>query len=116
MDYKNTIETIKEVSLNNYFIKSFDEGDVYDINNKQNNEYPKIVLSPLNHNLGFPTSQLNFNIFYIDTLLKDESNKIDIHNYSIKIISDILIYLENNYDFVISNIKNLNIETFTEKI
>lgn len=115
MNYKELIKKIEEVSLNQEFVKSFKDGNSWDINSSQNNEYGMIVLTALPHTLNEINPIFNFNIFYIDKLTKSESNKLDIHNYSIKVIRDIITYLNENEDDIYINLDGISIDFFVEK-
>ena len=114
MTYKQIINIVENTALKQVFVKSFNEGDVYDINSKTDNPYGMVVITPLQHQYGNNTATFNFNIFYIDRLLSDNSNKIDIQSNGFRAIIDILNYIDLNYN-VVTNRESINLEVFTEK-
>lgn len=98
MNYKNIIKEIENFSIKHNLVNSFVEGDnVYDINSNDN-LYPVIYLTPKPHQLNHPTSVYNFYIYYVDRLLNDRANRINVQNSGIKSLNDIIfkiIELEN---------------------
>lgn len=78
-------------------------GDAYVLNHMQNVEFPAVVVMSDTHrgrlHDGFMTFRLN--IFYVDRLLDDETNKLDIHAVGINFINAVInrvderFYVEN---------------------
>ena len=114
MNYKELINIIEILSLNHNLVGSFMEGQsVYNINSNDN-AYPVIYLTPRPHSIGHPVSTYNFYMYYVDRLLDDETNKIDIQTAGIKAIDDILMSLDNLSDNVEVEFP-LSMNVFNEK-
>ncbi len=117
MDYKYLIEKIIEYGNNYPLIDSVDYDDVYSATAKDNVKYPLLVIdySP-QHQLSNPISTINLDLHYIDNLLEDFTNKLDIQNTTFKVFNDLLLMLQE-IDGVDTKIdENKTIEFFQDTL
>lgn len=101
---KDVVNILKDISLNHKFIKMFNEGDVYEFMNNGEKEYGIInftidTVERVNDNI----MQINANIIYIDRLLEDNGNKLDIWTTGTNIIQQILNELNKKNVMVVEN-------------
>ena len=91
MNLYNLLNTIKDLSafemVNSAFI-----GDVYEVNSRQDVEYPICVLTEGTHvgNTEEDTEVYNISLFLIDRLTEDESKELDIKSGAKEGIKDII--------------------------
>lgn len=112
MNYFEIINTIKNISLNHDFVYEFSEGDIYEYLNTDEHKYPVVFLTVNDINVS-DYNTLNANLFYVDRLTDDNSNKLDIQSIGISIINSILYQLETQYNDV--TLQTNQFVTFTEK-
>ena len=113
MNYKRLIENLQYIAGNHKLVNSCEEGDnVYKVNH-MDIVYPLVFITPQPHILNTPLAQYNFVIYYIDRLLDDKSNRVDIHNSAIKAINDIIFEVDELE--VTESLKPINITVFSEK-
>lgn len=98
MNLYQLIHTIKETSLKSTYVQEFKEGDVYENLNSGSHRYPTIVftLDTINKDADSDASTISFNLFYIDRLEDDSSNKLQIQSFSVTVLSLILNQLEES--------------------
>lgn len=96
MNLSQFISTVKQVCLLHKGVAQFNSGDVYETMNSGTQHYPAIVLT-INNLTGTEDSQsYNCNLFYIDRLTDDESNKTDVQSESITVLKDIQAKMKEN--------------------
>jgi len=112
MTLKNIINDICEYAVKNDLCNTSMGGlSLYDINFKQDNLYSLIFVAPSqNHNITNNTIDYNFRLYYLDRLLRDNDNNLDIFNASvlnlsklINIIKEFNGVLKINNDYQIVN-------------
>lgn len=115
MTLENLLALITEIGLNDRLVNFAACGNsVYDINSYQIKNYPLLFVSPTGMqgvSERFVTYTLT--IFYIDRLLTDNSNQIQIHSIAIDALKNIINKIEA-FDDVIEVEDNYNITLFTE--
>lgn len=106
MKYKELIKLIKDVSLALPDVNSFYTGDVYEINADQSVKYASVVLTNQEHNFDNNNDKFNYNfvLFFIDRLLDDESNRIDVQTAGISALKNIVTALED-YGIIIDSFR-----------
>jgi len=90
MMIKDFVETIKENALRHKFVGDFKEGDVYEILNEGEKRYANVVLTINNIRYNFKETRVNCYIFYIDRLLEDDSNRLDIWSTGADVLQKII--------------------------
>lgn len=113
MTLKYLVEQIKKIALLQPNVNTATEGDVYDIlNGNPSVKYGVIHLTQTTHRTQEDQDIYGFNIFYIDRLLGDNSNKLQIQSIGKELIYNILKSLDETFDTETSNI---TFQPFTEK-
>lgn len=98
MSYKELIDNLKETALKHALIESFQYGNsVYEAN-FTDNKYPLLYVMYQPHQIDNPINNYSFVFYYIDRLLEDKSNEVDVHNSGLKSLNDVLIDIDLNYD------------------
>ena len=114
MNLYNLLSTIKDLSafemVNSAFI-----GDVYEVNSRQDVEYPICVLTEGTHvgNTEEDTEIYNISLFLIDRLTEDESNELDIKSWANEGVKDIINRIEDTNVGIVHN--GWQINTFTQR-
>lgn len=69
-------------------INSVYEGDIYELNSRQDVEYPAFVITQGQHINNYNDSNftINYNVFFVDRLLDDKSNELEIQNWATEAI------------------------------
>ena len=106
MKYKELVKIIKDVSLALPDVNSFYTGDVYEINADQSVKYASVVLTNQEHQFDNNNDKFNYNfvLFFIDRLLDDESNRIDVQTAGISALKNIVTALED-YGIIIDSFR-----------
>lgn len=100
----NIVEVFKKVSLQHPLVKSFAEGDP-DLNNLEDTKYSLINIFCDNTTIGNTSNssnvkQFKFTMFYIDRLLSNESNKLNVQTTGQQVIQEILNFIDANVEDV----------------
>lgn len=118
MTYKELIKIIEKVASEQPNIGTIVPFSPYDVNNSKETVYSVFSWSPnaFIENNGFINYSLN--LFYIDRLNADRSNKLQIQSIGIQILKNILDVLESEYDIPTSGTRTYNTfyETFDKNI
>lgn len=89
-------------------------GSVYEINNLTIKNYPMLYISPTgNHRARKNFTEYNLTLFYIDRLLEDSSNDVDIYSTAVEVLKNI-IKKAGTLDGVIKVDSDYQINLFTE--
>lgn len=114
MSLKTVTDTILSVARMQPTVNAAFEGDIYDImGGNPSQKYATVVLTQTQHQETEMFMRYNFTIFYVDRLVDNlETNRLQIQSTGIDVLSNILRYIVNQYDWEIVN-KTYN--TFTEK-
>lgn len=106
MKYKELVKLIKDISLALPDVNSFYTGDVYEINADQSVKYASVVLTNQEHNFDNNNDKFNYNfvLFFIDRLIDDESNRIDVQTAGISALKNIVTALED-YGIIIDSFR-----------
>lgn len=100
MNYRNLVDKIKTVILQEDFVNTFECGDVYTINNKVNTEYSLLCFELQNVRLNKKTkvNEYVFRVYYIDLLTESLDNINDINAATIYTFNSMLNRFENEED------------------
>jgi len=94
MNYKKLLEYIKYIGVKHSLINTCMEGDnIYQVNHTDV-VYPLVYITPQPHIIDNPISTFNFVFYYIDRLLEDKSNRIDIHSAGLKSLNDMMLDID----------------------
>lgn len=85
------INTFKHISLEHPLVHRFAEGDVYtNLNEDKEKKYPVINLDIDNITVGNNFQTVTGNLFYIDRLLDDESNRVEVQSAGMRTLQSII--------------------------
>lgn len=79
------------------------------------NKYPAVILVPTLSNIYQGELQLNFEIYFVDILLADNSNGRDVYNDTLEIVKDFVSYFTNNPMFRWSLTEDCTVEPLWER-
>ena len=115
MTIKQLIQDIAEYAVKNEVVECAMGGlSLYEVNFKDNNNYPMLFISPSqNHNISNNTVTYNIMLYYIDRLLRDNENNIDIVNASVGKLQQIINIIKS-FDDVLKVDDNYNITNFAD--
>lgn len=113
MEYKlyDIVNTIKEKATAIPNVNSVYFGDVYKLNELPDVDYSSIIITQNQHTANQYFITYSFNLFYIDRLLNNQDNKLEIQSIGIEILNKILKELEDIIDG--NSIKQFQV--FTER-
>lgn len=66
------------------------EGDIYNLNNKPNIDYGVFFITQTNHTQSENMINYNLTLFYVDRMVKDGSNRLNIQSNGITTIGNIV--------------------------
>ena len=90
------------------------EGDIYSLNSLPNIDYSVFWVTQTNHTQGENTVTYNLVLYYIDRLLPDASNRLQIQSQGMLVLNNIInIYNQMNPDIQIEY--DINYTTFTHR-
>lgn len=90
------------------------EGDIYSLNSLPNIDYSVFWVTQTNHTQGENTVSFNLILYYIDRLLPDASNRLQIQSQGMLALNNIInIYNQMNTDIQIEY--DINYTTFTHR-
>lgn len=92
------IEKIKNIAKKQVNVGYVGEGDIYELNSLPNVDYSVIFITQSNHSITPDLCEYTLNVFYIDRLFNDKSNRLSIHSHGISIINNIINTLEVSED------------------
>lgn len=112
MNFKETINTILEVARNHKMVNEVGYGDIYEHLNSGEHKYPLVFLTVDSVELDLTTNNsINFTLFYVDMLMDDNSNKLDIQSFAITTLEK----LTNELNNILGGVEPSNVTLFTEK-
>lgn len=97
MNLKKTIEAISREAINEKLINYAAAGnDVYSLNGQNIDAYPVLFTCPAGiHTVKENTTIYSLTLFFIDRLLEDRSNDIDIYSNSIEVLKNLILKIGN---------------------
>ena len=105
MNYYNFIKQIKNISLSNGIVNEVGEGDIYQHLNSGMHKYPCVFLTVQNVTFTNDIVNVNATLFYVDRLLDNSSNKLEIQSNGITVLSQILDRIAE--ETVINTVQNV---------
>lgn len=113
MNFKTAINTILDIAKENKIVQEIGYGDIYEYLNSGEHKYPCVFLTVDNvaTNQSIGSNTINCTLFYVDRLLDNDSNKIDIQSYAITVLEGLVNKLEN----IFLEITTTNITLFTQQ-
>ena len=112
MTYKELIGIIEKVASQQPNIRTIVPFSPYDVNKSKETEYSVFSWSPNAFTESNEFINYSLNLFYIDRLSADSSNKLQIQSIGIQVLKNILDVLENDYGLQTTG--NRTYQTFYE--
>lgn len=115
MTLYNILNKICSVAIKDKLVNYAAAGSsIYDLNNQTIKDYPIIYISPTGqHEIQENTTTYSLTLFYIDRLLQDSSNDVEIHSTGIEVIKNLILKIED-IGGVVDVDSRYNIQLFTE--
>lgn len=115
MTLKNLIDRIAKYGISRKLINWSSAGaDIFAINSQSIREYPILFTSPTgSHRVEENTTTYSITLYYIDRLLRDSSNDIDIFSSAVEQLKAIVIGIAQ-IDGVVGVSDSYNVLNFTE--
>lgn len=114
MTLQDIIKNLKDIALKQHNINYANEGDVYMLNSLPNLDYGVFFVTQTNHSQSVNTVTYNLTLYYIDRLLTDESNKLQIQSNGIIVLGNIINIFNQKYDDV-EIVYDITYNTFTHQ-
>lgn len=102
---------LRDLCINHPIVKQYGDGEFFNINNLKNIKYPLIWIDINNTESNLKDFIFNIRLYYIDRLLDDKSNELDIQMDSVYVLNDILTTISNTY----TTYTNFNITHFNQQ-
>lgn len=112
MTLYSIVDNIKNIALSQPNVRTAEEGDVYDLSSNPTVKYGVVYLTQGQHISSSAKTDYSITIFYIDRLLDDMSNRLEIQSHGMRVIDNIVLGLEDEYDVEIGNV---NYQPFTQR-
>ena len=92
------VKRIEEIAKAQPNVGFTSEGDVYVLNALQNIEYAAVIVTQNTHTEDEAFRTYNLYVFYVDRLLDDKSNRLEIQSAGLECLSNIAATLRNEYE------------------
>ena len=97
MNYLQFVNTILETSKSHKLVYEVGEGDIYEHLNSGDHKYPCVFLTVQNVDSNGTQMTVTGSLFYVDALLSDTSNKLQIQATGMTTLQQIFMRLMDNY-------------------
>ena len=97
MNYLQFVNTILETSKSHKLVYEVGEGDIYEHLNSGDHKYPCVFLTVQNVDSNGSQMTVTGSLFYVDALLSDTSNKLQIQATGMTTLQQIFMRLMDNY-------------------
>ena len=112
MTLLETITKILEIAKRQKNVGYVGEGDIYSLNNLPNIDYSVIFVTQSNHSQTTDLMQYHLTVYYVDRLMNDDSNRLQIQSHGISVLKNLFNVISEELDIVISDV---NYTTFTHR-
>ena len=116
MKYRELLNNITEVAKKHHNINSTFIGDVYELNHRNDVDYCAFVITQGTHRVNSDEDYIDYtlNLFYVDRLTADESNRTQIHSSGIDFMNSLLRAVEKLGVVVVEQALNVFNERFND--
>ena len=116
MKYRELLNNITEVAKKHPNINSTFIGDVYELNHRNDVDYCAFVITQGTHRVNSDEDYIDYtlNLFYVDRLTADESNRTQIHSSGIDFMNSLLRAVEKLGVVVVEHTENVFNERFND--
>lgn len=105
------INTLQQIASAQPAVNNVFEGSVYQLNELKDIKYASVVISQEQHTQDRDFITYNFNIFYVDRLTADGSNKLSVQSTALDVLANIVLAMDElGFDFT-----NIYYNTFTQR-
>lgn len=97
MTLKNLTTAIGKMAIDDRLINCAAAGNsIYEINGKNVDGYPMLFIAPTGrHTVKEYTTSYSISLFYIDRLLEDKSNSIDVYSSAIETLKNLVLKIKD---------------------
>lgn len=116
MKYRELLNNITEVAKKHPNVNSTFIGDVYELNHRNDVDYCAFVITNGTHRVNSDEEYIDYtlNLFYVDRLTADESNRTQIHSAGIDFMNSLLRAVEKLGVTVVEHTENVFNERFND--
>lgn len=116
MKYRELLNNITEVAKKHPNINSTFIGDVFELNHRNDVDYCAFVITNGTHRVNSDEDYIDYtlNLFYVDRLTADESNRTQIHSSGIDFMNSLLRAVEKLGVTVVEHTENVFNERFND--
>lgn len=116
MKYRELLNNITDVAKKHPNINSTFIGDVYELNHRNDVDYCAFVITNGTHRVNSDDDYIDYtlNLFYVDRLTADESNRTQIHSSGIDFMNSLLRAVEKLGVLVVEHTENVFNERFND--
>ena len=97
MNYLQFVNNVLETAKSHKLVYEVGEGDIYEHLNSGDHKYPCVFLTVQNIDYNGAQMTVTGSLFYVDTLLSDTSNKLQIQATGMTTLQQIFMRLMDNY-------------------
>lgn len=97
MNYLQFVNTVLETAKSHKLVHEVGEGDIYEHLNSGDHKYPCVFLTVQNVESNGAQMTVTGSLFYVDVLLSDNSNKLQIQSTGLSTLQQIFMRLMENY-------------------
>lgn len=113
-NYLEIVQLITHICRSHPLVNDVHYG-IYHSSQCENIRYGAIILTPDPIDTTMNTIHYNFNLMYVDRLVADESNELEIQSCGIDIIREIVSVLANHESMLLDYEDNISINVFSRQ-
>lgn len=115
MTLQETIKLLEYIAINQPNLNEIVEsGDIFDLNKDEyEQKYSAFCVTQNTHTIGLEYSTYSFNLFYVDRLILDKSNKLEIQSTAVQFFQNFLKTIMEKVPAL--DVQNGEVTTFTER-
>lgn len=113
MTLQEIIKILQDIALTQPNVRSVGEGDIYDtLNAEGSTRYAYFFITQNKHTQTEDVDRYSLNVFYIDRLEDDKSNKLQIQSIGKEVLSNIFNTFADDFD---ADFSGVDFQVFTER-
>lgn len=115
MTLQETIKLLEYIAINQPNLNEIVEsGDIFDLNKDEyEQKYSAFCVTQNTHTIGLEYSTYSFTLFYVDRLILDKSNKLEIQSTAVQFFQNFLKTIMEKVPAL--DVQNGEVTTFTER-
>ncbi|MCQ2754586.1 MAG: hypothetical protein MJ231_06020 [bacterium] len=117
MTLNQILDTISKIGINDKLVNYAGYGSsVYELNSLTIRDYPILFVSQTGDIIVYENyTEFNLTIFYIDRLLSDKSNDVEIHSSAVEVLKNIFNKIKINDNIIDAELGKIQLFTEPEK-